>query len=162
MEYYSPEYFLEPVTARRLHKPLLPSITNLSVHDISIVPIQEAHNPSKCQTCTQVHCSTSSSATCMNQASVVHVTPPLTNFSEQIPTSVSSLHPPTLPGGEIHPPTLPGGEIHSPTLPGGEIHSPTLPGEIHSPTLPGGEIFFFFFFFLSIIFLMPIRATRLT
>jgi hypothetical protein len=88
MEYYSPEYFLEPVAARTLHKPLLPSITNFSTHEVSIVPMQEARNPSQGQTSTRVHCSTSSSAACANQASVVDVTPSLINFSEQIPTSV--------------------------------------------------------------------------
>ena len=83
MEYYSPEYFLEPAVARTLHKPLLSSITIFSSNDViqvSTAPLQEIQNPSQAQPCTPVHCSTSPAATtqCINQAS--------TNISEQVPT----------------------------------------------------------------------------
>ena len=49
MEYYSPEYFLEPAVARTLHKPLLSSITIFSSNDViqvSTAPLQEIQNPS--------------------------------------------------------------------------------------------------------------------
>ena len=89
MEYYSPEYFLEPMAAITLHKPVLPSITNISYHDIVQISVAPSKQPSHGQMCTTVYCSTSSSATTMNQDSV-HIQPSPINTSERCPTSMFS------------------------------------------------------------------------
>lgn len=83
MEYYSPEYFLEPTEAIILHKPVLPSITNISYHDIVQVSVAPSKQPPLGQMCT------SSSATTMKQDSV-HILPSPINTSEQCPTPMLS------------------------------------------------------------------------